>query len=171
MSIFETKRLQVRQLTLADLPGFQVMQGNANVMKYTTGQPQSPEQSSSDLAEFIAFYDAADNETWIWAVTTKTGAYAGTCALFRNERGENEIAYRLNESHWGRGYGQELAEGLIDYCLDDLALEYVVAHAAVDNLASVKILDRSRLTFVAEIKIEEKNWVERHYRSLKEPSE
>ena len=170
MSIFETKRLQVRRLTLSDLRVFQIMQGNASVMKYTTGKPQSPEQSSSDLAQIIAFYDAEENETWIWAVTTKAGAFAGTCALFRNERGENEIAYRLDESCWDRGYGQELAEGIIDYCLDDLALEYVVAHAAVDNLASVKILDRSRLTFVAEIDNEEKNWVERHYQSLIEPS-
>jgi hypothetical protein len=30
--VFETSRLQARQLTLTDLPGFQALQGNAQVM-------------------------------------------------------------------------------------------------------------------------------------------
>jgi ribosomal-protein-alanine N-acetyltransferase len=140
------------------------MQGNANVMKYTTGKPLSPEESARDLAEILARYDALENETWVWAATTKSGDFVGTCALFKNELRESEIAYRLMVTSWGQGFGQEPADGLIDYCLDDLALDSVVAHAAKENLASVKILDHSRLFFVAEVENREKNWVERHYR-------
>ena len=62
------------------------------------------------------------------------------------------------------GYGQEIADGLIDYGLDDLALDSVTAHAVKDNLASVKILDRSRLAFVAEFENEENDRIERQYR-------
>lgn len=169
MNIFETDRLQIRRLTLSDLPDYQSMQGNAEVMKYTTGVPITSEESADDLAEIIARYDAARNETWIWAVTTIAGDFVGTCALFKNEMQESEIAYRLLESYWGLGYGQEIADGLIDYCLKELALDSFVAHAAKDNLASVKILDRSRMTFVAEKVNQEKNWVERHYRYVAVP--
>jgi hypothetical protein len=39
-----------------------------------------------------------------------------------------------------------------------------VAQAVEDNLPSVKILERSRLTFIAASETQEKNWIERHYR-------
>lgn len=164
MLIFETNRLRARKLLQTDLPAFQAMQGNANVMKYTIGFPLTPEESARDLAEIIVRYDVEENETWVWAVTTKTGDFVGTCALFRNEEQEFEIAYRLLEMFWDQGYGQEIANGLIDYCLDELCLESVVAQAVKDNLPSVKILERSRLTFIAASETQEKNWIERHYR-------
>ncbi len=169
MIIFKTYRLQIRKLTPTDLPDYQSMQGNAEVMKYTTGVPFTPEESAHDLAEIIARYDKVRNEIWVWAVTTKTGDFVGTCAFFKNEMQESEIAYRLLETFWGRGYGQEIADGLIDYCLDEIGLDSLVAHAAKENLASVKILDRSRMTFVAEKENQEKNWVERHYRYVTGP--
>ena len=166
MSIFETYRLQVRRLTQTDLIDYQSMQCNAEVMKYTTGVPLTQEESAHDLAEILARYDTDGNEIWVWAVTTKTGDFAGTCALFKNETREFEIAYRLLESFWGQGFGQEIAEGFIDYCIVEIGLDSFVAHAAKENLASVKILDRSRMAFVAEKENQETNWVERHYRYL-----
>jgi ribosomal-protein-alanine N-acetyltransferase len=164
--IFQTDRLLVRQLASTDLPAFEALQGNANVMRYTTVIPQTPEESARDLAVIIARYESADNGIWVWAVTTKANVFVGTCALFKNEAQESEIAYRLLESCWDQGYGQEIANGLINYCLDELALETVVAHAAKDNLASVKILDRSRLAFTSEFDNNEKGWIERNYKYM-----
>lgn len=166
MFIFETNRLLVRQLSQTDLPGFQAMQGNAQVMQYTTGIPLPPEESARELEKIITLYALPGNETWIWAVVTKVGDFVGTCALFKNEWQENEIAYRLLEMHWGYGYGQEIANGLIDYCLNIVGLETVVAQAVQANWASVKILEQSRLTFVTLVDNREKNWIECHYRYL-----
>jgi len=64
-------------------------------MKYTSGVPLSPEESGRDLAEIMARYDVAENESGVWAVTTKRGDFVGACALFKNEGQEFEIAYRL----------------------------------------------------------------------------
>ena len=164
MFIFETSRLRARPLTPTDLPAFQAMQGNANVMRYITGIPLTPAQSAQDLTEIIARYNFEGNETWVWAVTTKTGDFVGTCALFKSKTQEFEIAYRLLEACWGQGYGQEIADGLIAYCLDKLGLPSVVAQTVKNNWASVRILERSRLSFVAEVENTEKNWTERHYR-------
>jgi RimJ/RimL family protein N-acetyltransferase len=166
MCIFETERLTVRKLVRANLSDFQRLQGSAGVMRYITGIPHThtPQESARDLAEIIARYDIEDNNIWIWAVFTKSGDFIGTCALFENEEQEFEIAYRLLETCWGQGYGQETANGLIDYSLDELRLNTIVAQTASDNLASVRILARSRLTFVADIENKEKHWMERHYR-------
>ncbi|NJN55195.1 MAG: GNAT family N-acetyltransferase, partial [Anaerolineae bacterium] len=53
MVIFETNRLQVRPLTPTDFPAFQTMQGNANVMRYTTGIPLNPTESAHELDDII----------------------------------------------------------------------------------------------------------------------
>jgi ribosomal-protein-alanine N-acetyltransferase len=164
MPIFETGRLKIRTLTTSDLSDYQSMQGSVEVMRFTTGFALTPDDSANDLSEIMARYDTRGNETWVWAVSTKGGDFVGTCALFKNEVQEKEIAYRLVEQYWGQGFGQELADGLIDYCLDTLALTSIIAHAAKENLASVKILDRSRLTFVEEYGNQDKNWMERSYR-------
>jgi ribosomal-protein-alanine N-acetyltransferase len=164
MIVFETERLRIRPLIPTDLPAFQTMQGNANVMRYTTGIPLTPAESARDLAKIIAQYDVEGNETWVWAVTANQDVFIGTCALFKNEEQVFEIAYRLVDACWGLGYGQEIADGLIAYCLDELGLPQLVAQTVKDNLASVNILDRSKLSFVAEIENVQKNWIERHYR-------
>ncbi len=140
------------------------MQGNANVMRYITGIPLTPAQSVQDLAAIIVQYNVERNETWVWAVTTQNNDFVGTCALFKNEAQEFEIAYRLLEACWGQGYGQEIANGLIAYGLNKLGLHSVVAQTVKNNWASVRILERSRLFFVAEVENTEKNWIERHYR-------
>ena len=163
--IFQTSRLRVRPLTTADLPAFQALQGSAQVMRWTTGTPQTPAESARDLAAIIARYHTPGNETWVWAITTQAHDFVGTCALFKNEGQEFEIAYRLRETCWGQGYGQEIANGLIAYALDELKLPAVAAQAVKDNAASVKILDRSRLSLVLEIENQEKNWLELHYRA------
>jgi RimJ/RimL family protein N-acetyltransferase len=152
-----------------DLPAFQALQGNVNVMQYTTGIPQTPAESAQDLAEIIARYRVERNETWIWAAITPNNDFAGTCALFKNEAQEFEIAYRLLEATWGQGYGQEIADGLIAYCLDSLKLNHLVAQTARDNFASVKILERSRLLFEGEARNKETGWIERVYRHAAAP--
>ena len=133
-------------------------------MRYTTGIPLTLEESAQDLAEIIARYDAQVNEIWVWAVTNRTAEFVGACALFRNEELDFEIAVRLLERCWGDGYGQEIADGLIDYCIGELALSSVTAHAAEGNLASIKILDGSRLKFVGERQNQTTRWTERCYR-------
>ena len=103
----------MRQLSQTDLPGFQAVQGNAQVMQYTTGISLPPEESARELEKIITLYTLPGNETWIWAVAAKAGTkvvikqndFVGTCALFKNEAQEFEIAYRLRRT----GSGQSLA--------------------------------------------------------------
>ena len=146
------------------------MQGNANVMQYTAGIPLTLAESARNLAEIIARYDVEENETWIWAVIANPDDFIGTCALFKNEAQEFEIAYRLLEARWGQGYGQEIAHGLVSYCLDKLKLGSIVAQTAKANLASVRILDQSGLAFVGEVENKGMGWVERRYRYSITPS-
>ena len=83
--------------------------------------------------------------------------------MYLNEKQELEIAYRLREKHWGRGYGREIARGLIDYCFTTLRYDELVAYVCKDNLGSIKILQQE-MELRAEFYSEKDQWTEQVYR-------
>jgi mannose-6-phosphate isomerase-like protein (cupin superfamily) len=55
--------------------------------------------------------------------------------------GEAELVYVLDKAHWGKGYGRELARGLIRHGFDAGHLRRIVATVDAGNTASVRILE------------------------------
>ena len=162
---FETARLYIRQLEPGDIPAFDELQGNINVMKYTTGKANSREENEAELKEIINSYETLSNDRWIMAVVRKSDdELVGTCAVIKNDGNEHEIGYRLLEKYWGNGYGKELLAGLVSFCLQEMGLNLITASVYSENKASVKMLDSSPLNFVAEVVNEESGHTERLFR-------
>lgn len=62
-----------------------------------------------------------------------------------------DITYRLRESAWGRGLGQELARALRDYGFKTLRLPQITATITPDNFPSKKIAERLGMKFDKKI--------------------
>ncbi|MEZ4943284.1 MAG: GNAT family N-acetyltransferase [Saprospiraceae bacterium] len=166
--IFQTTRLQVRPLQPDDIAPFHEMQGNLNVMRYTTKRAHSLAEDGEELQRLIGLYAEPGNDFWVWAVERKDdGAFVGTCALIVNEDGEHEIGFRFLEKYWGRGYGTEVVNGLVDYALTLPEVQGLVAYVYSANIGSVKVLDRSRLELEREFFNEKENCLDRVYRLRK----
>ena len=158
--IFSTPRLLVRKLNKADYHKFHELQGNQKVMEFTSGKAMSKEESEQDLLSVISKYDTPSNDLWVWVITLKSDQkFVGTCALVHEGNGIYEIGYRLLESEWGNGFGGEITAGLIDFALEATAsnqsvlptpTKEIVAFVDKRNMASVKILERSKLNFFRE---------------------
>jgi ribosomal-protein-alanine N-acetyltransferase len=58
-----------------------------------------------------------------------------------------DITYRLRESAWGKGYGWELAEALVNHGLRELGLDQITATITPDNLPSKKIAEKLGMKF------------------------
>ncbi len=129
-------------------------------MEFTSGKGMSKEESEEDLLSLIANYDTPNNNLWVWAIITKSDQnFVGTCALVHEGNGVYEIGYRLLESEWGNGFGGEITTGLIDFALETTTsnqsvlptpTKAIVAFVDKRNIASIKILERSKLDFVRE---------------------
>ena len=52
------------------------------------------------------------------------------------------LGYTFDPAHSGRGYATEAARAAVDHAFDDLGARRVTAGAFVDNLASVKVLEK-----------------------------
>jgi ribosomal-protein-alanine N-acetyltransferase len=147
--IFSTSRLLVRQLNTSDSDKFHELQGNQNVMEYTSEPAMSQEESEVDLLSVISKYDTPNNPFWVWAIVNRTNQnLLGTCALVHEANGIYEIGYRLLESEWRNGFGGEVTNGLIDFAFETWNANEIIAFVDKRNVASIKILERSKLNFI-----------------------
>ncbi|MEO6305399.1 MAG: GNAT family N-acetyltransferase [Bacteroidia bacterium] len=139
--ILETKRLYVRQLEENDEPAFFELMSNPNVMNSIPQKPFHKEESASKLTELILLEKLSD--TKIWCLCKKgCNDLIGICGVLKNDEREDEIAYRIIETFWDNGYGTEITKGLIDYCFVIMKSDLVTADVCVDNIKSVKILNK-----------------------------
>lgn len=140
--IFETPRLLARYLTIEDADSYYDMMGNPNVMNPIPRSVMSRIESDEHLTQMMNLdHDVSDQK--IWAIDSKEEKECiGICAFLKNNEGEDEIGYRLREKFWRKGYGREIAKGLINYGFDIMNLTEITADVDVENVPSVKILDK-----------------------------
>lgn len=72
----------------------------------------------------------------------------GICGLVRREGlGDVDLGFAFAAEHRGRGYAREAAEATVAYARDALGLCRLVAIAAPDNAASLRLLAGLEFTF------------------------
>lgn len=121
--ILQSERLSIRKLKLEDLDQLHKLQSNPNVMKYITNRPKSLAETEQELIKIVASYEENQSDFLVLAVSlTKSDEFIGTCAVIKNEDKQIEIGYRLQEEHWGNGYGSELTKRLLIYCFEERIL-------------------------------------------------
>lgn len=162
--IFQTDQLYVRKLVDSDLKVFDALQGDPRVMQYTTGRGMNHTENRDDLRRVIDLYDVPGNTYRVWAVVVSgSDEFAGTCALVTNDDGENEIGFRFLPEYWGRGYATEIVGGLARYAFGVLLLDQIVAYVNVENVASVRVMEKSPFECVREFYNVRERCVDRYY--------
>ena len=164
---FKTKRLIIRKLKETDIDGFYDMQSNPNVMKYIK-KHMNRNESELELQRFINYYTNKNTFFNIWAVEKNlTNEFIGICGVYENDKSEFEIAYRLREKYWEKGFGNEIAKELINYCFEKEKLPEIFAYVRIQNSRSVNILEKE-MEFVTEFYCEKSKSHERLYRLKKD---
>ena len=142
MAVLETERLIVRPLSEKDADDYYDMMGNPNVMKLIPRSVMSRKESNHHLMGFVNA-DLNRSDTKAWAIETKLNHdFIGICAFLINAEGDHEIGYRLREKFWRNGFGTEIAKGLISFGFNHLNMDKITADVAVNNLNSVRILEK-----------------------------
>jgi len=149
--ILQSERLCIRMLKLEDLEQLHKLQSNPNVMKYITNRPKSLEETEKELNKIVTSYDENQIDFLVLAVClTKSKEFIGTCAVIKNEEKKCEIGYRLQEEHWGYGYGSELTKRLLIYCFEERNIDTVIANVETRNHFSVKIIENNGFELINE---------------------
>lgn len=145
--ILETPRLILQPFTLDDFDDLMQLHSNPEVNRFFKIQEAWPEEFVKKcLTGFIK-----DQETLGYSklkVLLKDGAFIGRAGFsLWEETGETELGYSFKLKHWGKGYASEVSRKLVQWIFETTDLEYIIAFAAVENVASRKVLEKIGMSF------------------------
>ena len=137
-----TARLILRPPTPADAPEVLRILSNPSVLEH------NPSDLVVELAEVEALL-----ERWLehWSrhgfgnccvVENETGRVVGNCGIrwmTLLEAPVLNLMYRFDPSSWGRGYATEAAGAVVDWALQNLPGQVVLARVRPDNVASQSV--------------------------------
>jgi RimJ/RimL family protein N-acetyltransferase len=143
----ETERLLLRPLRAGDAEAMQVMNGDAEVMRYIgSGAPLTPAETEARTAKAAAHWDAHGWGVFA-AVETATDTLVGWAALatphFLPEiLPVTELGWRIRRDRWGRGYAPEAARAALGFAFGELGLDRVVSCIHSANAASIRVAEK-----------------------------
>lgn len=109
----------------------------------TLGIPQNMADTSLILQKMVN--ENKDGRQFTYLLTTK-GSSQNIGLLGLSLRPEKysaaEIWFKIHPGYWSQGFATEAATGLLRYALTDLNLHRVQAGCAVENAASIKVLEK-----------------------------
>ncbi len=149
--IFQTPNLILSQFNEAD--GSLILQLNSNpeIVKYVH-EPvlEKLEQAEKIIIDIIL--PQYKNNLGRWAIYTKNNMeFIGWCGLkYRDDKNEIDLGYRLLPQWWGKGYATEAAQYSLTYGFDTLHLKQIVGRAHIENIASIKVLEKIGMNFIEE---------------------
>jgi ribosomal-protein-alanine N-acetyltransferase len=149
--IFETPRLLLRRFTETDAPLLLQLNSDPEVVKYVHEPILETEDQARNIIMNIIL-PQYKNDLGRWAMHIKdTMEFIGWCGLKHlPEKSEIDLGYRLVKKEWGKGYATEAAHHTLDYGFNELNLKLITGKAHVENIASLKILEKTGMTFIRE---------------------
>lgn len=136
----QTEHLLLRPLSIKDFDAVHSWAGNPENVRYMAWGPNDEAQTHAFLSAAKAGYDFA-------VVLKSTATVIGSCGIYPDERNDTgTVGWILHKDHWQRGYGTELAGGLIRYGFEDLKLRRITAPCAAVNYGSYRVMERSGMS-------------------------
>ncbi|MFM6926376.1 MAG: GNAT family N-acetyltransferase; N-acetyltransferase [Ferruginibacter sp.] len=149
--VLQTPRLILRQFTVADAPLILSLNSDPEIVKYVHEPTLKTLEHAQEILHNIIL-PQYQNNLGRWAIHTKHDMdFIGWCGLkYRPELDEIDLGYRLVQKAWGQGYATEAAQASLQHGFTELNLKLITGRAHIKNLASVKVLEKIGMDFIAE---------------------
>lgn len=149
MTMLETSRLTLRELTPADAPHVLELVNDPAWLRYIGDRNV---HSVADAEAYIRNGPAASyarHRFGLWAVQRKAdGAWLGMCGLLKRDTlPDVDIGFAFLERFRGQGYAAESIGTTLDHARHRLGLKRVLAITSPDNTASIRLLEKLGLRF------------------------
>ena len=141
-----SSRLVFRFLHKSDLKEMHDLNSNPEVEKYNTlGIPADISITKAILKDRINDNKIKNARILTFAIEEKgTDKFIGMFGFsFKHSRYSSaEIWYKFHPDYWNKGIATEAVSCALDYCFDELKLHRVEAGCAIDNLGSIRVLEK-----------------------------
>lgn len=116
------------------------------VTKYLSNDdiPDNVEKAKIELEYWGKLFDY--RHSFYWAITIKeTNKIIGTCGFnyWNKTHNRAEISYDLDYNYWGKGIMTNAIRTISNFCIDVMKAQRIQATVAIDNMPSIRVLEKS----------------------------
>ncbi len=147
-----TTRLAIRSFENEDVASYSKIVSEPEVVRFLgNGKPHSYEQAKDYVLDCIA----RDRSTGVSRYAVELSEQLiGFCG-YKSMNGYTDFGWRYSRLHWGNGYGTEAAVAVLDFGINELALDDICVAVHADNVGSVRIAEKLRLPHKSESRLQE----------------
>lgn len=147
---FRTQRLLLSSLSLDYLNEIHQLHSLPEVDEFNTlGIPGSIEITKGIILQWLEKQEARPETLYVFCIKLiDTNEFIGLIGLKMGKPNYRtaELWYKLHPAHWGKGYAIEAVEEILKLSFNKLNLHRLEAGCAVDNLASIRVLEKAGMT-------------------------
>ena len=150
MTVLTTARLNLVPFNDDHLDGLNVVNSDADVMRYLSGRPETREETSVFI-ERVKQRWAEFGYSWWSFIDKESGEIVGAGALQNLRRDATlapdphcplEIGWRLRRDHWRKGLATEAARAIVAFGFNTIHADELYAVCHPDNVASANVMKR-----------------------------
>jgi [ribosomal protein S5]-alanine N-acetyltransferase len=146
----KTERLIISELSLTDLVRIHQLHSLPETDEFNTlGIPSTIQATELLLIDWIKQQSAIPRTSFIFCITLiETNQFIGLIALNSGKANFKiaEVWYKIHPAYWRQGYATEALARLLNFGFFDLGLHRIEAGCAVENIASIKVLEKAGMT-------------------------
>ena len=141
VTILETERCLVREITLDDLPRLYEIYADPAITSYMEALYADEAEERSYIQAYIenvySFYNYG-----MWVVIRKADGQLIGRAGIEPKEDTAELGYVIAHEYQNQGYATEVCRAILTYAADCLSLPEVCAHVHKENAASLRICEK-----------------------------
>ena len=155
MTVLETERLVIRRLLSDDAEFILDLLNQPSFLRYIGDKGV---RNSEDAVRYIENGPQVSYEQFGFGQflvgLKESGLPIGMCGLIKRETlPDVDIGFAFLPGYWSQGYAFEAASGVMTYGREAFGLTRIVAITSLDNVASIKLLEKIGLRFERLIKL------------------
>ena len=140
----------LQDLSAAYLPKVHHLHSLPETDRYNTlGIPATLQDTENLLNEWLLQQQAQPRTSYIYCIEDASdNSFVGLIALKlgRQNYRSGEVWYKILPAYWGKGYTTEALGALLKFGFEELNLHRIEAGCAVENIASVRVLEKAGFT-------------------------
>jgi [ribosomal protein S5]-alanine N-acetyltransferase len=141
----QTNRLIFREVSAADLSNIHQLHSLPETDEFNTlGMPKSIQETEVIISDWLAGQNAKPQTSYTYCLDlADTKQFIGLIALNigKPKYQTAEVWYKIDSKYWRQGYTTEALTKLLDFSFNVLKLHRIEAGCAVENIASIKVLE------------------------------
>jgi len=143
----QTDRLNFRQVSADDIHNIHELHSLPETDRFNTlGIPETIQVTEKVINEWLVGQNAQPQTLYVFCLDLiDTKQFIGLIALNIGKPMYKtaEVWFKIHPGHWNKGYTTEALAKLIHFGFKELGIHRIEAGCAVENIASVKVLEKA----------------------------